>query len=211
MRVMPGPTTEKAAVTVVLAEQPANGWGLHVPLQTLGYRVVGQAEDGETAVELTERLDPILVVMDTSLRGLSGLRAAEKIQGRGRRAMLLVASEWDRASLDAANGAGALACLVHPVSVAQLGLSAQVALARHAEIVALQGARAELAEKLAMGKLAVRAKGILMRRLGVGEAEAHLLLQQRARSTHRPLAEAIGEVLAADRFFADLERSLRAS
>ena len=105
--------------------------------------------------------------------------------------------------------AGALACLVRPLGVAQLGLSILVALARHAEIAALRGARAELQERLEARKRAVRAKGILMRRLRIPEDEAHLLLQHRARRTRRPLAEAIDEVLAADRFFADLELSLR--
>jgi len=193
-------------VTVLLAEPPSDGWGLRAPLEALGHRVLGEAADGETAVRLAERLDPGLLVMDVHLDGLCGLGAAERIQARRRRPLVFVASRWCPASLDAAIAAGALACLVRPVRVVQLELSLQVALGLDALMAALRREQAELAAKLEAGKLAVRAKGILMRRLGVGEAEAHLLLQHRARRTRRPLTAVVEEVLAADRFFADLER-----
>lgn len=204
-----GEMGDRPRASIVLAEPPMNGWGLRAPLEALGHQVVGQAEDGEAAVELAMRLNPELVVLDVQLPGLGGIRAAERLQSADHRGLVFVASHWDPATLDEAVGAGALACLVRPVGVAQLGLSLLVALARHAEIATLREAQAELQGRLEARKQAVRAKGILMRRLGIYEGEAHLVLQRRARSTRRPLAQAIEEVLAADRFFADLERSLR--
>ncbi len=200
---------DRPGASIVLAEPPMDGWGLRAPLEALGHDVVGHAEDGEAAVELAARLKPDLVVLDVQLPGLGGIRAAERLQSAERAGFVFVASRWEPATLDAAVDAGALACLVRPVGVAQLGLSILVALARCAEIAALRGARAELQERLEARKRAVRAKGILMRRLGIDEPEAHLGLQRRARNTRRPLAAAIDDVQAADRFFADLERSLR--
>lgn len=200
---------EYRTANVVLAEQPMNGWGLRAPLEALGHRVLAQAEEGEAALGLVERLNPDLVVMDVRLRGLDGLQAAARMQARRRRALVLVTPEWDAPALDAAVAAGALACLVRPVGVEQLGLTTQVVLARHAELAALEALRAELEGRMETGKLALRAKGVLMRRLGVGEGEAHLLLHHRARRTRRPLEDAIEEVLAADRFFVEMEQSLR--
>ncbi|HYB73521.1 MAG TPA: ANTAR domain-containing protein [Candidatus Sulfotelmatobacter sp.] len=202
---------DRPAATIVLAEPPMNGWGLRAPLEALGHDVVGHAEDGEAAVDLAARLNPDLVVLDVQLPGLGGIGAAERLQAPEGRGLVFVASHWDPAMLDAAVGAGALACLVRPLGVVQLGLSILVALERGAEIAALRGARTELLSKLEARKRAVRAKGILMRRLGIDEDRAHLLLQHRARNTRRPLGSAIDEVLAADHFFADLERSLRGS
>ncbi len=193
-------------VSVVVADALMNGWGLRAPLEALGYRVLGQAADGETAVTLTQRLDPAAVILDLDLRGLSGLEAAEKIQTQRRRALVFVASVWDAASLQAAVDLGALACLTRPLGVEQLGLSLRPALTLDAEIEALRQGQAELAARVAQGKLMERAKGILMRRLGVDEAQAHRLLHNRARETRRPLAAVGEEVVAADRFFADLER-----
>ena len=46
-----------------------------------GYEVVGQAGDGEKAVELTERLRPDLVILDVKMPVLDGIAAAERIAG----------------------------------------------------------------------------------------------------------------------------------
>ncbi len=199
---------DRRGATIVLAEPPLNGWGLRAPLEALGHEVVGHAQDGEAAVALAADLNPDLVLLDVQLPRFGGLWAAERLRSPAGRGFVFVASQWDPATLDAAVGAGALACLVRPLGVVQLGLSLLVALARWAEITALQAARGELQARLEARKRAVRAKGILMRRLAIDEDRAHLLLQHRARNSRRPLAEAIEEVLAADRFFADLEHSL---
>lgn len=201
---------DRPGATIVLAEPPMDGWGLRAPLEALGHEVVGHAEETGAAVELAASLKPDLVVLDVQLPGLAGgIGTAERLRCAERTGLVCVASRWDPATLDAAVGAGALACLIRPVGVAQLGLSILVALARRAEIAALQETCAELQARLEARKRAVRAKGILMRRLGIDEAQAHLVLQQRARNTRQPLPVAIEEVLAADRFFADLERWLR--
>ncbi len=201
------PTVE--GVTVVVAEALADGWGVRGPLEALGYRVLGHAADGETAVTLTQRLNPSLVILDPHLPGLNGLEAAARIQAERARTLVFVASQWEPACLEAAVGLGAVACLARPLGVEQLGLSLRVALAVGADVEVLRQAQDELAAKLAAGKLVERAKGILIRRLGVGEAQAHLLLHHRARQTRRRLAAVSEEVVAADGFFAELERSPR--
>src|ERR1022692_2927599 len=43
------------------------------------YVVVGEAGDGETAIELAERLRPDLVIMDVKMPVLDGISAAERI------------------------------------------------------------------------------------------------------------------------------------
>lgn len=47
-----------------------------------GYTVVGEAEDGRTAVELTERLNPDLVLMDINMPILDGVQATLLITER---------------------------------------------------------------------------------------------------------------------------------
>jgi len=44
-----------------------------------GYDVVGQASDGEQAVELVERLRPDLAILDVKMPRLDGITAAERI------------------------------------------------------------------------------------------------------------------------------------
>ncbi len=49
-------------------------------LTPLGYEIVGEADNGEKAVELYRKLKPDLVTMDITMKGLSGLDAAKIIK-----------------------------------------------------------------------------------------------------------------------------------
>ncbi len=54
--------------------------GLKLILETEDdFEVVGEAGDGSTAVELTEQLQPDVVLMDLRMPGIDGLQAIEKI------------------------------------------------------------------------------------------------------------------------------------
>lgn len=46
---------------------------------TPGFAVVGEAESGETALELVETLRPTLVIMDINMGGISGIEATRRI------------------------------------------------------------------------------------------------------------------------------------
>ena len=48
-------------------------------LREVGYDVVGEAADGESAIRLAEELRPDLVVMDIKMPILDGISAAERI------------------------------------------------------------------------------------------------------------------------------------
>jgi len=53
--------------------------GLAAALNEAGFDVVGEAENGERAVEESEHLQPHIVVLDVLMPGLSGLEVVEKI------------------------------------------------------------------------------------------------------------------------------------
>lgn len=57
--------------------------------------VVGEAEDGEEAVKLTEQLSPNVVLMDLRMPGMSGVAATAQIKERMPDANVLVLSTYD--------------------------------------------------------------------------------------------------------------------
>ncbi len=57
--------------------------------------VVGEASDGRAAVEVAQRLDPDVVLMDIAMPGLGGLEAALEMKRLGIRARVLVLSQYE--------------------------------------------------------------------------------------------------------------------
>jgi DNA-binding NarL/FixJ family response regulator len=57
--------------------------------------VVGEAEDGQQAVEAVERLRPDVVLMDIRMPGIDGIEATRRIAARGVPARVLVLTTFD--------------------------------------------------------------------------------------------------------------------
>ncbi|TJZ54322.1 response regulator transcription factor [Streptomyces piniterrae] len=60
-----------------------------------GFRVLGEAADGVAAVDLAERLDPDVVLMDLRMPGGGGVDAITEMTRRGARAKVLVLTTYD--------------------------------------------------------------------------------------------------------------------
>ena len=57
--------------------------------------VVGEASDGQLALERVEKLDPDVVLMDIAMPGLGGIEAALELKKRGKRARILILSQYE--------------------------------------------------------------------------------------------------------------------
>src|SRR5215207_1692862 len=159
-----------------------------------GYEVVGQAGDGEQAVELTERLRPDLVILDVKMPVLDGIAAAERI-ARARLAPVVMLTAFSQRDLvERAREAGAMAYLVKPFGKHDLVPTIEMATSRFAEIVALEQEVGGLQERLEARKAVERAKGVLMTEHGMTEPEAFRWIHRTAmdrRTTMRAVADAV--------------------
>ena len=81
-----------------------------------GYDVVGEAGDGERAVELVESLRPDLVILDVKMPRLDGIAAAERIARQRISAVVMLTAFSQRDLVERARDAGAMAYLVKPFS-----------------------------------------------------------------------------------------------
>jgi DNA-binding NarL/FixJ family response regulator len=57
--------------------------------------VVGEAQDGTGAIEAVGRLDPDVVLMDIAMPGLGGIEATIELKKLGRRAKVLILSQYE--------------------------------------------------------------------------------------------------------------------
>ncbi|MDQ3466564.1 MAG: response regulator [Actinomycetota bacterium] len=149
-------------------------------LEEEGYAVVGEAADGARAIELAEQLRPDLVFLDIKMPVLDGLQAAERIAGQRIAPVVILTAFSQRDLVERARDVGAMAYLVKPFQKHDLPPTIEMATARFAEIVALEGEVQDLGERLAARKLVERAKGVLMAQHAMSEPEAFRWIQRTA-------------------------------
>ncbi|WP_460842192.1 ANTAR domain-containing response regulator [Nocardioides marmoraquaticus] len=165
-------------------------------LGELGYEVVGEAADGERAVELVQSERPDLVLMDVRMPRLDGIAAAERI-ARDRLAPVVMLTAFSQRDLvERARDAGAMAYLVKPFSRDDLVPAIEMAVSRFAEVTQLEAEVADLQDRLETRKALDRAKSVLQEQLGVSEPEAFRWIQKTAmdlRLSMRQVAEGVVE------------------
>jgi two-component system, response regulator PdtaR len=183
------------AVRVVIAEDEAIiRLDLKEILEEEGYEVVGETGRGDEAVQLVKDLEPDLAILDIKMPGMDGLAAAREISGERRAAVLILTAFSQRDLIEQARDSGALAYLVKPFQKSELIPAIEVALGRFAEVKALEREVQSLEQQLETRKLVDRAKGQLMDRHGLSEADAFDFIQKtamRQRVTMKQVAEQI--------------------
>lgn len=192
----PGPVSAGSpARRVVVAEDEALiRLDIVEMLREAGFDVVGEAGDGERAIQLAEELRPDLVVLDVKMPVLDGISAAERIVGARIAPVVLLTAFSQRELVERARDAGAMAYVVKPFTSADLMPALEIALSRHAEIAALEVEVADLQQRFETRKVVDRAKGLLQTRFGMSEPEAFRWIQKTSmdkRLTMREVAQAV--------------------
>lgn len=163
-------------------------------LRDKGFDVVGEAGDGNKAVELAFALKPDLMVMDIKMPDLDGLSAAEKIAELKIPVVLLTAFSQQELVTRAAE-VGAMAFLVKPFSPQDLLPAIEIALSRHAQLIALEAEIQDLGERLETRKLVERAKAVLSEKMKLTEPEAFRWIQKASMDRRLSMADVSRTVL----------------
>jgi response regulator NasT len=167
-------------------------------LREEGYEVVGEAGDGQEAVELAELLRPDLVILDVKMPRRDGIDAASEIATKRIAPIVMLTAFSQRDLVERARDAGAMAYLVKPFTAGDLVPAIELAVSRSEEITALEREVSTLSEQLATRKVIERAKGLLQSRQGLSEPEAFKWIQRAAmdkRTTMRQVADVVLETL----------------
>ena len=170
-------------------------------LEHAGFEVCAEARDGEEAVELARREQPDLAVLDVKMPRLDGIEAAKRILDERPIPIVMVTAYGERELVARAVEAGVFGYLVKPFRETDLLPAIETAKARHEELVALREEAESLADALAARKAIERAKGLLMEKENLSEAEAFDRLRRASQVSGRPLkviAEAVVDTLGGE-------------
>ncbi|MFD4556356.1 ANTAR domain-containing response regulator [Streptomyces sp. NPDC058469] len=180
---------------VVIAEDEALiRLDLKEMLEEEGYTVVGEAGDGEQAVELAREHKPDLVILDVKMPKLDGISAAEKIAEESIAPVLMLTAFSQRDLVERARDAGAMAYLVKPFSKSDVVPAIEMAVSRFTELKQLEQEVADLTLRLETRKLVDRAKSILQTAYGLTEPAAFRWIQKTSmdrRMSMQQVAEAV--------------------
>jgi response regulator NasT len=186
----------KPTLRVVVAEDEALiRLDLVEMLTESGYEVVGQAGDGETAIELTEKEKPDLVVMDVKMPKLDGISAAERIAKQRIAPVVILTAFSQRDLVERARDAGAMAYLTKPFTIEDLMPAIELAVSRFQEIKQLDSEVNDLQDQLKARKTIDRAKGLLMSKLNLTEPQAFKWMQKTAMDKRRSMVEVANLVI----------------
>jgi len=188
-----------AQTRIVIAEdQPVERMDLREMLENMGYVVAGEAGDGVSAVRLARELKPDIVIMDIRMPELDGISAARVLTEEQIAPVVLVTAFHDQEQVKAATDAGVFAYVSKPFGEPQLSPAIQLALSLFQQFRSIREEVRTVKEALETRKLVERAKGVLMDKQGLKEAEAYRRIQKLSMNTRKTMREVAEAILLAN-------------
>ncbi|QMV43580.1 ANTAR domain-containing response regulator [Cohnella cholangitidis] len=159
---------------VLVDDDPIIRMDIREMLEDQGYSVVGEAKNGEEAIELTIRLKPDLVIMDVKMPVMNGVKAARIIRKLDDAAAVLLLTAYSQKDYvrDACK-AGVTAYLVKPVAEENLIPAVEIALSQKERLDSLRDELNQMKQSVEHRKAVEKAKGIVMQAYALNEEEAY--------------------------------------
>lgn len=155
-----------------------------------GLRVVGEGPSYESAMALGRDRSGEAIVVDGAPPARFGFEVPVVVVG-------------EDTTLASAAELGALAVVPEECSEALLVAALETAAAASRAILAAQAEAGALRDQLETRKVVERAKGILMRRLGLSEAEAYRRLQKASQDENRKMREVADSIVRTEKILAE--------
>jgi response regulator NasT len=179
---------------LIADDEPIIRLDLRQMLENLGYTVVGEASDGQAAVDLARETKPDVCIFDVKMPVMDGIEAVSILSNEQLAPAILLTAYSDRELVERAKEAGVFAYLVKPFKPSDLPPAIEVARSRFEQHLVLTKELDSVTERLEARKAVDRAKGVLMNVHKIDEAEAYRRIQQQSmnlRKSMREVAEAI--------------------
>jgi response regulator NasT len=174
-------------------------------LPHLGHKVVAVAQTGRELLEQCREATPDLVITDIKMPDMDGFEAAAALNRERQTPVVLLSAHHDAELLDRASADYIMTYLVKPVKPADLQAAVAMAVSCFSHLQKARKEATDLRQALEDRKLIERAKGVVVRRLRVEEAEAFRKLQKLSSDMNRKLTQVAHQILEAEEVFRALE------
>jgi two-component system, response regulator PdtaR len=185
----------KTALRVVVATDESISSGEILALsERAGLTVVGEGPTMEGVVDLarSRSADLVLIVGAPELARRAAMLPSDFP------ALVLMPDERKAPDYSDTAAYGLVSCETSPAWIAS---AAALAVARARDLSAAERRASMLADQLEARKLVERAKGVIMKRLGLSEDDAYRRLQKASQDENRKLREIAESVLRAEKVF----------
>jgi response regulator NasT len=179
---------------LICDDEPLVRMNLKAMLLELGFDKVLECGDGKSAVEMALASFPDMAVMDVAMPGMDGITAAGEIKKKLKIPILLLTNCYDGQTAKRAAESGIAAFLTKPLREQDLIPALEIALAHEEQVEELKEKVEDLKETIENRKVIEKAKGMLMEKQRLSEADAYRAMQKLAmdkRKTLRQVADGI--------------------
>lgn len=172
--------------------------GIKSNLKRLGHELVGEATNGKDAIKQALEKKPDLLIMDINMDSMDGIEAIKNINDKVFIPSIILTGYTDDELIQRAKDVGVFGYLVKPVDANDLKGVIEIAMAKFDEFKKIKNELEDVEKALESRKFIERAKGILMDRHGLKEAEAMKKLQQMSCNKNKKIIDLAKEIIKAD-------------
>lgn len=170
-----------------------------IRVEKMGHRVVGIAMDGLEAKKKILETQPQLILMDINMPTQDGLSVLEEINQIHPIPSIIITGYYSEELIERTKKAGVFGYLIKPVDEKQLEATINIAQMRFADIRAQAQKTEEMIKALEERKKIEHAKGILMDRFMLKEAEAMKKLQKMSKDSNMKLAKVAERIIKSEK------------
>ena len=137
---------------LIVEDDPMVGEMIEGLLEDIGYTIAGKAIDGLQAIEMTQSLQPDVVLMDIKMPNMDGIEATRHIYESCPTPVVVLTAHEAPELVEGASAAGVGAYLVKPSNMREMERAISIAIARFDDLMELRRLNAELQDALAQAK-----------------------------------------------------------
>jgi len=180
---------------LICDDEPIIRMNLKAMLKELGFDDVLECGDGKSAVEMAMASFPDMAVLDVAMPEMDGITAAKEIKKKLKIPILLLTNCFDAQTAKRAAESGIAAFLTKPLREQDLIPAIEIALAHTEQVEDLKEKIEDLKETIENRKVIEKAKGMLMEKQRIGEADAYRAMQKLAMDKRKSLRQVADGIL----------------